>query len=114
MAKRGKSQTQRVTDMIDQFMIYHNMGYGIPEIAQKFEITTTTVYSHLQEIAVKNGYYDRKELLERIHPKHNISKYNHQSPTSDFDEVLDYASKINLRILQLVEEIGSIKEDVLC
>ena len=115
MAKRGKDRSQRVKDMIDQFMIYHNMGYGIPEIAKKFEITTTTVYSHLQEIAEKNGFYDRKELLERIHPKHNISKHSRKAHTCNFDDALDYASKISSRIKEVITEVEKIiKEDSSC
>ncbi|MBP3256227.1 MAG: helix-turn-helix domain-containing protein [Clostridia bacterium] len=108
---RGRDQTQAVTNMINQFMVYHNQGYNIPEIAKKFEVTTTTIYSHLQEIADKNGFYDRKELLERVHPKHNISVVTRQASAVDFDEVLDYAAKLKTKISEVTTNILTIKEE---
>ena len=110
MAKRGRDQTHRVNEMIEQFIIYHKMGYSIPEIAEKFQVSTTTIYSHLQEIAEKNGYYDRKDLLERIHPKHNVSNVSRQGST-DFDEVLELASKVRSRISEVSNNIKTIEED---
>ena len=108
MAKRGKDQSQSVSDMIDHFMEYHNIGYGIPEIAAKFGLSTTTVYSKLQEIAEKNGFYDRKELLERIHPKHNVTTGNRTAVSSDFEEVLNYASSIKEMIAAAKKDIENI------
>ena len=43
--------SERVIIMKQNFMMWHNKGYTIPEIAKKYDVSFCTVYNHLQEIA---------------------------------------------------------------
>lgn len=66
------NSSERVKQLIDNFMTYHNKGLSIPEIADEFGLTSRTVYLRLQEIADLNGV-DRTSLLTVPHKPHVIS-----------------------------------------
>ena len=64
--------SERVKQLIDNFMAFHEKGLSIPEIADEFGLTSRTVYLHLQEIADLNGV-DRTSLLTIPHKPHIMS-----------------------------------------
>lgn len=66
------NSSERVKQLIQNFMTFHNKGLSIPEIADKFGLTPGTVYLRLQEIADLNGV-DRTSLLTVPHKKHIVS-----------------------------------------
>lgn len=106
MAKK----TQRVKYMEEHFMEFHNEGLSIPEIAVKCEVTTTTIYQKLQEIAKSNGV-TREELLERVHPPHIVVNVTHRQGYTDFNEVLNLAKDLENQISMLINEIHNLRED---
>ena len=57
-------KTQRVENLLKNFMHYHESGYSIKEIAEIFEVDLSTIYNYLQEIADANNV-SRECLLER-------------------------------------------------
>jgi len=56
--------SERVRRMMAEFIKRHNEGYTIPQIAKIYNLDSSTIYLHLQEIADANGV-ERRELLER-------------------------------------------------
>ena len=106
---RGREETQRVKIMKEKFMSCHNDGLGIPAIAEKFEVTPTTIYKCLQEIADVNGV-ERNELLERVHRPHVIL-VTHKPVHTDFDEVQHLLGTLENKISMLLEEIKKVEED---
>jgi predicted transcriptional regulator len=93
--------------MKENFMTCHQDGLGIAEIAAKFEVTTTTIYKSLQEIADANGV-ERKELLERVHRPHIITA-TRKPEHADFDEVLVLTGTLTRRIGILLERINKME-----
>ena len=71
--KGSVKRSEKVSRMIDNFMELHNQGYTIPQIAEKFKLSETTVRIHLQEIADNNGV-SRDSLLQIVHSQHFMSK----------------------------------------
>lgn len=61
----AKAKSERVRRMIAEFMTWHNEGFSIYQIADKFQLSAHTVYQYLQEIADANGV-TRKSLLQRV------------------------------------------------
>lgn len=98
------ARTQRVENLIKDFMLYHKKGYSIPEIAEIFKVDFSTVYNHLQEIAENNGFKSRDELLERIkstsssHCSFRREKIDIKKLQNDFDKI---ESDINEIILEI-------------
>jgi hypothetical protein len=60
---------ERTLQMMDNFMTLHDAGFGVPEIAKRYDLSECTVYRKLGEIAEKNGV-TRKELL--VKPLENV------------------------------------------
>ena len=105
---RGRDVTQKVKLMKQNFMDYYRQGMNIPQIARYCGLTTTTVYSYLDEIAKENGFSDRTDLLERIHPKHVITVKGNRRSVADFDEVVSLAKELNTKISNLIATINAI------
>ena len=57
-------QQERTFQMMKNFIPLHNEGYSIEAIAKRYNLTTSTVYNRLGEIAEKAGV-SRDSLLER-------------------------------------------------
>lgn len=69
----GPKQSARVEKMMENFLSLHNEGKEISEIAEMFQLSSSTIYLKLQEIADKEGT-TREELLSRPHKKHVVTK----------------------------------------
>lgn len=64
-----RKSSERVRAMKREFMTLHNDGYGIYEIAEHFGLHFTTVYRHLEEVALENDV-SRESLLATVRTKH--------------------------------------------
>lgn len=62
--------SSRTLKMMEDFMVLHNAGHSIPEIAKMTRVDFATIYRHLDEIAEKNGV-TRESLLEVPHPNYS-------------------------------------------
>ncbi|MBQ3465078.1 helix-turn-helix domain-containing protein [Candidatus Saccharibacteria bacterium] len=59
-----RKTNERTLRMMENYMELHEQGYSVAEIAKKFNLSETTVYAKLEEIAKKNGV-TRESLKER-------------------------------------------------
>ena len=57
--------SERVFIMKQNFMMWHEKGYTIPEIAEMHNLSFSCVYRHLQEIADENNT-TREELVKLV------------------------------------------------
>ncbi len=64
-------RNERTLQMMKNFVKHHNEGMGIPEIAAKYDLSTQTAYSYLDEIAANAGV-TRESLLEVPHFKQHF------------------------------------------
>ena len=105
-------RTQRVDNLINSFMDYHNQGYSIQEIAQKLNVSNVTVYSHLDEIAKKYGK-TREDLLKVVHPNERIDKgFSRKSSSVNSEELLESLKSILNETNCLIKKISeSLKEE---
>lgn len=62
--------SSRTLKMMEDFMVLHNAGHSIPEIAKMTGVGFSTIYANLDEIAAKNGV-TRESLLETPHPNYS-------------------------------------------
>ena len=97
------ARTQRVENLVKNFMLYHNDGYSICEIADVFEVDFSTVYKHLQEIADNNGV-TRESLLVIPH-------------SSTSSHLPFYKEKINIEelknsFIQLEADVDKVIENI--
>lgn len=96
------TQSERTFQMKEQFMTLHEQNLSIKEIAYRFNLSTYTVYSHLQEIADRAGVA-RESLLQIPHSQHvtyerkyapvqpvDLTNFNHQfhDTLTQFDQLL--------------------------
>lgn len=58
-------ESERTYIMKENFMMLHQQGLSISEIADRYNLSKITVYRHLQEIADKNGV-TRESLLKVV------------------------------------------------
>lgn len=84
MGKRQESTRK----MMEQFPELKEHGYTIPEIADKFGLSWTTVYNVLEIIAQENGQ-TREDLLDcPMSPDHSgrVSNKGHKFDLEEFRE----------------------------
>ena len=99
-------KTQRVQNVMNNFMSHHKEGYTIAEIADKYSVSKYTIYGILQEIADANGV-DRDSLLEKIHSPHVRYGLQQSRELADFDETKALATKLHNRVNSLIQTINS-------
>lgn len=58
-------ESERSQRMKKEFMMLHEQGLSIPEIAERFKLSADTVYRKLQEIAEANNV-TRESLLQVV------------------------------------------------
>lgn len=105
------NSSERVKQLIENFMTYHKKGLSIPEIADEFRLTSRTVYLHLQEIADLNGV-DRTSLLTVPHRAHTMSsrvKKLHEDVNpielqKDFAEMISVGNEVVSKIDTILNE----------
>ena len=110
--EKNRRVDESTLKMMNHFMEDHNNGMGIPEIAKKYKLSTTTVRKYLGEIAEKAGV-TRESLLERVHKPHIfvdrlLDKPVEKISTKDLDEHVKAVRAGISKIQQSVRE--SIKE----
>lgn len=76
--------SERVIIMKQNFMMWHNKGYTIPEIAKKYDVSFGTVYNHLQEIADENNT-TRDELLKLVRTVKGERKWEQEARKGQID-----------------------------
>lgn len=82
----GQKQSARVGQMMENFIRLHNEGKDISEIAEMFQLSSSTIYLKLQEIADKEGI-TREELLSRPHKKHVVTMQRKVAKSIDICEL---------------------------
>ena len=96
----GKADvSERVYLMKSNFMNLHEEGYSIPEIAEKFDLSYSTAYRHLGEIAQENGV-TREDLLKIV-----------QSPRSE-RRMIEEKEKIKLDTNEMLKEFDSLSSSI--
>ena len=111
-------KSERVARMMQNFMEYHEKGYSIAEIAEKFAISKYTIYDRLQEIADENGV-SRDSLLMKVHKSHETSfrttspkEYvNPETLLENFDTMIESVNTILADIKQVIEVEESEEEE---
>ena len=100
------TRTERVENLVKNFMQYHNDGHSIIEIAKIFEVDLSTVYNHLQEIADANNV-SRESLLERKSSK-GFSRLPFYKEKVDAEKLKDDFKKVEEDLDKVIEEIDNI------
>lgn len=103
--------TQRVKFLKENFMHYHEIGYTIPEIAEKCAVDDSTVYYYLAEIAKANNV-TRESLLTRASSSHVTStasfhkdKVDIEQLNRDFQSLDTHLSNIISSLDQIINQI---------
>ena len=97
-------QNERTLKMKQEFMLLHNKGLSVKEIAEKFNLNVTTVYASLETIAQKEGC-TRESLLKRVHAPHLT--YDRQfDPVPEVD-VKQYTEKFDV-LKKSAEELSTL------
>ena len=78
--------SERVVIMKQNFMMWHEKGYSIPEIAKKYDVSFCTVYNHLQEIADEN-HTTRDELLKLVRTVKGERKWEQEARKVQVDVI---------------------------
>lgn len=76
--------SERVIIMKQNFMMWHNKGDTIPEIAKKYDVSFCTVYNHLQEIADEDNT-TRDELLKLVRTVKGERKWEQEARKVQID-----------------------------
>ena len=104
-SKLSKRTQQRTHLMLKNFINLRSKGLSIAEIAEKYHLSTHTIYNRLQEIADQNGV-ERSALLDIVHKPHIITnrKDSNYSSTS-VEELISICSSSKIRLNSLVEMV---------
>ena len=103
--------TQRVQNLKENFMQYHNDGYTIPEIAKIFSVDDSTVYNNLDEIARANGV--TRESLLQCAPYNRVcspasfhrDKVRAEQLLSDFKTLDKELEKLSSSLTEIIKSI---------
>ena len=106
MGKRQESTRK----MMKQFPELNELGYTILEIAEEFDLSWTTVYNALDEIAQETGR-TRDELLKRpMNPDHS-GRVSTKGRRFDLEEFRETANQAKARIELMNKLIDSALEE---
>ena len=97
--------SKRTQLMLKNFINLRSKGLSIAEIAEKYHLSTHTIYNRLQEIADQNGV-KRSTLLDIVHKPHIITnrKDSNYSSTS-VEELISICSSSKMKLYSLIEKV---------
>ena len=102
----GRDSSERVRRMKGAFMVLHEEGYTIPEIAKKFDLDFSTVYHHLGSIAADNGV-TRESLLQIVQTPRSEAQWNNERKKVRVD-----LAKMDEGFNTLIQTIDNLQEDI--
>jgi DNA-binding CsgD family transcriptional regulator len=102
--KKGRSLT--VQNMIDHFMVLHEEGHSIAEIAKICGVGKNTIYSSLDEIAEKNGV-TRESLLEKVIPYKTPSGPREPVERIDTEELINEYNSLIEHLDQTIRKLNT-------
>ena len=105
-------QNERTLKMKQDFMKLHNDGLSIKEIAVKFNLSPTTIYKSLDEIAKKEDC-SREDLLKVVHSPHltydrqfeEVAEIDVVSYREKFERIKTYARELSNLMSQDISKI---------
>lgn len=99
-----KETDERTFQMMKSFVQLHQQGHSIAEIAKMYNLSNSTVYKKLGEIAKKAGV-ERKSLLEKpVEADHSGRNY---TPVQPIDP-----TEIRAKIETTLESLESLKKTI--
>lgn len=104
--------SERVYIMKQNFMMWHEKGYSIPEIAKMSEVSSHTVYNHLQEIADENNT-TRETLLRLVRTAKGERKWEQEARKVQVDVTAmqqEFETSIG-EVDKILNTIGGILEE---
>lgn len=103
--------SERVRRMKENFMSLHGEGKSIKEIAQTFNLSDTTVYHYLGEIASQNGI-SRESLLQQVHKTPTFWEREQARVHIDVDELNNSFIIADQALSTIITQINDILEEV--
>ena len=107
---------ERTLKMMENFMDLHDAGYSVGEIAKKFDLSDSTVYGKLSEIAARAGV-TRESLLDKPfeadHSGRNFTPVKPVAPTrfhSHFNATMTEIAAMKQDISGSIEELEIMNE----
>ena len=104
-----RKHTTKVQQMIDGFMEYHSQGYSISDIAKRFEVSTETIYSNLDEIA-KNNFVCRDDLLDKPFTK-STSKKMFRRENVELEQLMENFTVLETEFAEVTEKLYKITKE---
>lgn len=105
--------SERVLQMKENFWDLHLQGFSIPEIANMYGLSPSTVYSYLDKIAQEHEV-SREELLQQVHKtpaywerQEASMKANGEDIAKGFDSILESISGIQGTITDAIKTIDA-------
>lgn len=104
--------SERVRVMKENFMILHDAGYSIPDIAKQYNLNYSTVYRCLQEIADTNNV-SRESLLQIVRQKtaERLYKEEEQKVKVNVAEMQVCFKQVEKNINGIISKIDTILEE---
>ena len=105
---------ERTFKMKQQFMSLHNRGLSIKEIASRFNLHVGTIYSNLEDIAMKEGC-SRESLLEVVHSTHltydrqfePVPEVDMEAYREKFNALEKSAKELSMLMSKDISELGT-------
>ena len=101
---------ERTLKMMENFMELHEQGYSIADIAEKFNLSESTVYKKLEEIAEKNDVA-RESLLDKpFEADHSGRNYTPVKPIDpsefrkNYETTMSGVTALKDAVAQAIEE----------
>ena len=104
------ARTQRVENLTQKFMQYHEAGYSIREIAAKFNVDRSTIYNYLDEIAKENGV-TRESLLQRASFTKETSQASFTRDIIDIEELQQNFTTLSDQITNIIPQLQNLLKE---
>lgn len=103
--------TQRVKNLKENFMQYHNDGYTIPEIAKIFKVDVSTVYANLDEIAQANNV--TRESLLQVAPYNRVTtSASFHKDKADIEQLKDDFQSLDSHLEKIISTLTEITNEI--